>query len=180
MTCIVAIAENGKVYMGGDSLSSTGGGYTRIKKEKKVYKVGEFLIGSAGSIRGSNLLRFSLDVPKNTGKDDYKYIITVVVPIVRELFTEGGLTKIDNNEEGVIVYLLIGYRGVVYNFYGDFQIDVYAEDFTAMGSGRAYAMGVMESLSETELSPKEKIIRALQIAGKYNAFVGAPYYVEEL
>jgi len=180
MTCIVAIAENGKVYMGGDSLVSTSSGYKRIKREKKVFKIGEFLIGVAGSVRGDNLLKFSLDVPKNTGKDDFKYVVTSVVPVLRELFRDAGHSEIDNNVEGVGNYLLIGYRGVIYNFNGDFQIDVYAEDFTAVGTGRPYALGAMEALNRKKSSPKEKIISALEIAGKYNAFVGAPYYVEEL
>jgi len=179
MTCIVATVENGKVYMGGDSLVSSGG-YSRIKREKKVYRVDEFLIGSAGSIRGSNLLRFSLNIPKNTGKDNFKYMVTVVVPIIRDLFKDEGYSKVDNNVEGINAQLLIGYRGVVYNLYGDFQVDIYAEDFTAVGSGKTYAVGAMEALNKTTLSPKEKIISALEIVGKYNTFVGAPYYVEEL
>lgn len=179
MTCIVAIAENGKVYMGGDSLVSSGG-YKRIKREKKVYKVGDFIIGHSGGIRGSNLLKFSLEVPKNNKKDDFEYMVAVVVPAIRELFKDGGYTSIDNNVEGTDSYLLIGYRGVIYNFYGDFQIDVYLEKFTAMGSGKSYALGALEVLEDKKMSPERKVMRALQVAGKYNSFVGAPYYVEEL
>ena len=180
MTCIIAVAENGKVYMGGDSRVSTGSGYTRVKREKKVFRIGEFLIGVSGSVRGDNLLKFSLDVSKNTGEDDFKYMVTSVVPVLRELFKDAGHSEIDNNVEGVGNYLLIGYRGVIYNFSGDFQIDVYVEDFTAVGTGRPYALGAMEALSEKDILPELKIISALEIAGKYNAFVGAPYYVEEL
>ena len=180
MTCIIGMAKDGKVYMGGDSMASAGHN-VRIQREKKVFPVGEFLIGTSGSIRGANLLKHKFSVPVNNGKDDFKYMVTEFVPAVRELFKDGGLSKIDNNVEEAESHLLVGYRGVIYNFFGDFQIDVYEEEFTATGCGKYYALGAMEGLGyNIDREPKETIIKALEIVGKYDAYVGAPYYVLEL
>jgi len=49
MTCIVGVAKGGKVYIGADSLGSNG--FTKeIRKECKVFKSGEFLVGVKGRL----------------------------------------------------------------------------------------------------------------------------------
>jgi hypothetical protein len=55
MTCIVGIVENGKVYMGGDA-AGVNGYSVRVRKDPKLFKVGEFLFGYTSSFRMGQLL----------------------------------------------------------------------------------------------------------------------------
>lgn len=50
MTCIVGIVDNGKVYMGADSLG-VGGLSKRVRKDPKLFRVGEFVFGYTSSFR---------------------------------------------------------------------------------------------------------------------------------
>ncbi|HYG12172.1 MAG TPA: hypothetical protein VD835_19655, partial [Pyrinomonadaceae bacterium] len=62
MTCIVAIAERGKVWMGGDSLGQRNG--TKLfLAEGKIAQSGEFLIGACGTVRHVNLIRHVFQPP---------------------------------------------------------------------------------------------------------------------
>ena len=50
MTCIVGLVENGVVYIGGDS-SGVGGWNLMLRKDRKVFRVGEALLGFTSSFR---------------------------------------------------------------------------------------------------------------------------------
>lgn len=60
LTCIVGMTHKGKVYIGADSLGSNG--FTQsIRKESKVFKNGEFLIGCTSSFRMIDLLKWKFN-----------------------------------------------------------------------------------------------------------------------
>lgn len=84
MTCIIGLADQGKVYIGADSIVSNG--YTReITERSKVFRVGEFLIGSCGSIRMANVLQYHLSVrPIEEHEDVDRYMVVAFVEGVRD------------------------------------------------------------------------------------------------
>ena len=56
------MTHKGKVYIGADSLGSNG--FTQsIRKESKVFKNGEFLIGCTSSFRMIDLLKWKFNPP---------------------------------------------------------------------------------------------------------------------
>ena len=55
MTCIVGLIHEDKVYIGADSAGAANGNIT-IRKDKKVFKVGEFIFGCTSSFRMIQLI----------------------------------------------------------------------------------------------------------------------------
>ena len=49
MTLIIAVKDGNRIYMGSDSC--VGGSHQRTIGRPKIYKRGEFLIGSSGTLR---------------------------------------------------------------------------------------------------------------------------------
>lgn len=177
MTCIEGIAQSGKVFIGGDSITSNG--WTRnITARRKVFRRGELLIGTCGSIRAHNLLQQSLNVrPFEEGEDVEHYMVTGVITSIRDCLKSGGVAKVVNNvEEGED--MLIGFRGQLFSIASDFQVDIYSNGLAAIGAGEAYALAAMVALPDWQ--PKDRIRRALEISAELCALVSAPFFVEAL
>ena len=136
MTCIVGLVSKGKVYIGADSLGSDG--FTQqVRKESKVFKNGDFLIGCTSSFRMIDILKWKFNPP--TVKDDnlHKFMVTEFVDAVRTLFVENGYNiTSDDWRSGCF---LVGIRGKLFSIESDFQ--VYEQDFYAVGSGAYHALG---------------------------------------
>lgn len=50
MTCIIGFIKNKKVYIGGDS-AGVGGSHVTIRRDSKVFKNGNFIMGYTSSFR---------------------------------------------------------------------------------------------------------------------------------
>ena len=67
MTCIVAIAQNGIVYLVSDHAASDDKtGWILARTEPKVFKVGQYGIDFTDSFRMGQILQYSLVPPKYT------------------------------------------------------------------------------------------------------------------
>jgi len=179
MTCIIALPDSGKVWMGSDSAVLSGWSIRQMAATK-VFRNGPFLLGCTGSIRMAQLLRFDLTIPEHVdGVKDHAYLVATFIPAVRTCLKEGGFTKVeDNREEGG--FFLAGYRSQAYHIHDDFQVTAYNDrgGLAAIGCGREYALGAMAALDdECDLPPKERILEALHIAGQFSSGVHGPYYV---
>ncbi len=86
MTCIAAVADGKRVWMGADSYA--GNGYTYVLTQRpKLRKVGEFLIGGAGSIRALDAAHFFLDVTTTGSRD----VVALLPGYARGLAISNGL-----------------------------------------------------------------------------------------
>lgn len=178
MTCIVGLSIDGKVYIGGDSMMSSG--HLRHTMDgKKVFRVGAFLIGTAGSMREANLLQYRLSPRAQHAEedDDMRYMVEVFIEEVRALLKNNGVTQVDNNSESAWGFL-VGYRGNLYKVDSDFQIVKATPQIEAIGCGDEFALGVVYALKD--MQPEKRILAALEIAGNLSSYIGAPYYVEVL
>lgn len=177
MTCIIGLVDNGKVYMGGDSMSSNGTD-GRVTRLRKVFRREQFLIGYTTSFRMGQLLQHSLGVP--TQKDDQsnmEYMVTTFIDTIRKLFKDKGYAEVkDNKEKGG--RFLVGYKGQLYKIDGDFQVNEYEDNFDACGCGTDYAMAAMKALEGRP--PQERILKSLEIAAYFSGAVAGPFYVEVL
>lgn len=177
MTCIVGIATGDKVYIGGDSITSDG--YSRnVTARRKVFRSGELLIGTCGSIRASNLLQQSLTIRAlEEGESAEHFLVTGVIEAMRTLLKTGGVSKIENNvEQGED--MLIGFRGRLFSVANDFQVDTYTDGIAAVGAGEAYARAAVLALSD--LPPEARVRRALEISAELCALVSPPFFIEVL
>ena len=178
MTCIVAVrAPSGVIWMGGDS-AAVEGYDLRLRKDPKVFRVGEFLIGYTSSFRMGQLLRFGFAPPDQIpGTDPYEYMINFFVPMVRAVFKEGGYSTVTNGQEAG-GHFLVGYRGELYHVEGDFQVGIPLDGFAAAGCGDQIAVGAL--FATQRLSPKQRIITALEASERFSAGVRGPFTVLKL
>lgn len=176
MTCIVGLVEKGKVYLGGDSCGTSRTNYT-IRKNSKVFKNGQMLIGYAGSFRMGQILQYNFKPPKQSkGTDDLKFLCTTFVDALVKSFTSHGYIKNPGTrpEGGVFI---IGYKGNIYKIWQDFQVEQIYGNFMATGCGESYALGALRVLVELKLSPEKKIEKALQITESFDSAVKGPFNI---
>jgi len=176
MTCIVGIAEQGKVYLGADSASASGWDI-RITKLRKVFRTGQMIVGYTDSFRMGQLLEHELRRSVQGQESEIQYMVNVFVEAVRQCLKDGGYTKIEYNQEKGGNFL-VGYKGVLYEVASDFQVNTYQDDIAAIGCGASYALAALHVLSE--LPPQERIERALETAAYFSNGVIAPFYQVEV
>jgi ATP-dependent protease HslVU (ClpYQ) peptidase subunit len=175
MTCIIALSTKGRMYMGCDSASPSGWDM-RLTANKKVFKVGPFLIGYTSSFRMGQILQYHLSVRlQEDSEDEDRFMVTAFIPAVRECLKEHGYSKIDNNREAGGEFL-VGYRGKIFHIFSDFQVGQSLDDIDACGCGFAYALGAMKVIDDK--LPEDRIRKALNITAYFSNGVSAPFHVE--
>ena len=197
MTVIVGAVVNGKIYMGADSAGSNGYLQLTVRKDKKLFRNGPYLIGCCGSFRMTQLLRYSFQPPVcDDGEDVEQFMATRFIDAVRECFKAGGYAaKSQEVESGG--QFLVGYRGRLFQIEGDYQVGESVDGYDAVGSGADLALGAL-SATKRELDQmftdliydmpdlqnsfvvNWHIMPALQAAENHNAAVRGPFHVESL
>jgi len=180
MTCIVALESGGKVWMGGDS-ASTAGSDLNLIVHPKVFVVNDFLIGYTTSFRMGQLLQYCMPYPENQcNGDDMRYMVAQFIPAVQAAFKSAGFSEVDNNVERGGCFL-VGYHGLIYSIYNDFQVTRHAGGFMAFGAGESYALGALAALDTMRQNDPESAIRnALVISERYCSAVRGPFCVVSL
>lgn len=179
MTCVVGVLDKKRrtVTIGADSLGSDHW-EEQVRRDVKVFRVGEFLIGYTSSFRMGQLLRYGFTPPlhpKGMGCD--RYMTTLFVDAVRELFKEGGYTKIDNNREHGGEFL-VGYRSNLYTIESDFQVGVPRNGYAAIGSGGMTALGALHVTRGK--ATRQRITAALKAAEEHSVGVRGPFLIREV
>jgi len=183
MTCIVGMEFDGGVMIGGDSIGSSNY-HTIERKDSKVFKTSEFIIGYTTSFRMAQLLRFSLKCDKQkSSESDFKYMCTTFIDAVRICFKNGGFLGEKNNQE-IGGTFLVGYKGKLYTIEDDLQVGITTSKMNACGCGLYYALGSMFTSRKLlkklynnkeynkESTVKEILKNALLSATEYNGAVG--------
>lgn len=180
MTCIVGFVDKGKVYMGADSAGVDSAYNISIRKDRKIFKNGEFLIGCTSSFRMIQLLMFSLKPPKIGKKDIFEYMCTDFIDAVRKSFDSGGFLQKnkENQEEGGT--FLVGVRGRLFRIEDDFQVEECLDKYNACGCGVRYAKGSLYTTKDSEESPEKIITLALKAAEYHSSGVSAPFHIESI
>lgn len=178
ITVVVGYTNGKNVWIGADSLTSDGD-VVMSTKMKKVFRVGDFLIGAAGSVRMSQVLRYQLDVPAQTsGVSSERFMVNTFIDCVRDCFRDAGLLRTDEGEESSVGSFLVGYKGEIYEICSDYQVNHYEENVATIGAGRNYALGAMLALDG--LPPAERIRKSLEVSGHLSVWVREPYYVKRV
>lgn len=177
MTCIVGFVNDGKVYIGGDTLGV--GGYSKtVRNDGKVFKNGEFIIGFTSSYRMGQLLRYAFKPPTRSKdvEDDMEYLVAHFIPALIDAYRKGQyLMKKDDAVVGGT--FLMGYHGRLYQIESDFQIGESTLHYDAVGCGGDLALGAMHVLKDMDIDPETKIKTALQAATVHSAGVGGNFEV---
>ena len=177
MTAIVAVLDDGKVWMGGDSAGVAGLSLS-LRSDPKVFRLGEFLTGYTGSFRMAQILRYHVTppVPKEQ-QDGFEYMVRSFVPEIRtQLKTHGYLKTQDGREE--IGTFLVGWRGRLYHIENDLQVREDATPYAACGCGADLSLGSLHTTEQlTGLTTRDRIVMALEAAEAFSAGVRGPYTV---
>jgi ATP-dependent protease HslVU (ClpYQ) peptidase subunit len=171
VTCIVGIAEEGKVYLGGDS-AGVSGLDINVRKDRKVFNNGEFVMGFTSSFRMGQILQYDFVPPKVDEDDVMRYMVKKFIPEVRKCLKDAGYTTVSNNVETGGTFL-VGVRGRLFEIHSDFQVGETVIGFSACGCGESYALG---SLYTSTGSPEERLEEALEAATQFSAGVCGPFY----
>jgi 20S proteasome alpha/beta subunit len=173
MTCIVAIADEGSVYFGGDTLV-VGSYYKTSIDDTKVFERENMLFGTCGSVRMRQLLRYCLNIPTYTGGDPLTYLVTDFIDAVRDCFKKGGLAQEEQGREKGGKFLL-GFQGELFYIDHEYDIGKPAYHYYAIGSGEELALGSLFSTAQLGLKPLQRLELALQAAQCHNTDVGSPF-----
>jgi len=176
MTCIVGLIEKEKVYIGGDSAGVSHLDVT-VRKDPKVFKIDNFVIGCTSSFRMIQLIRFSFKPPKrHPDKDVFEYMCTDFINTLRQCFREGGFIQVDKNVDNGGTFL-VGYCGRLFVIFDDFQVSESYSLFASVGCGESYALGALLNIDK-KLPATEKIKIALETAVYFSGGVRPPFVIE--
>jgi ATP-dependent protease HslVU (ClpYQ) peptidase subunit len=180
MTCIVAIAQNGTVYMGADHAASDDKtGWILSRKEPKVFKVGQYAIAFTDSFRMGQILQYSWTPPKytptktNSGLD--KFMRTKFIDSVKVAFKDGGYGSIgSSSEEDTGGIFIVGLEGRIFTIDEDFHVGENVVNYMAEGSGGQIALGALYA-TKNQKNPRLRIKAALEAAAEFNMSVAPPF-----
>lgn len=156
MTCIAAIAKEGKVYFAGERGASEGNYIVAIDKPK-IWKNGKYIFGYAGTF-DAQIIQYNFNPPEPEGNLD-KFMHTKFLKSIKSFYSEWDIGGKDSE-----MSLLIGVKGKIYEHESDgLTLISYDKDYIVIGSGAEYAMGSLHS-TRNHKDPKRRLALALDAA----------------
>jgi len=178
VTCIAGLVDGRDVWMGGDSAGVADWALT-VRRDPKVFRVGEMLIGFTSSFRMGQLLRHRLVLPEHQREVSVERWLAVdFVDAVRTCLADGGWREKDKDRESG-GHFLVGYRGVLAEVESDFQVGLARDRFAAVGCGAEAARGALWALQRVRdrRTPPERLRLALGAAERLSAGVRGPFTI---
>lgn len=186
MTCIVAIENQGQTILIGDSAGCNDDGLIELRKDPKVFRRGEYLIGYTTSFRMGQLLHYNAEFPEPPEEANLgPFMIREFVPAVRQAFADGGFIKtLHRGETSPLNHwsergqewagqFVIGVRGQLFVMGSDFQIGIPQLPYIAIGSGAKVAYGTLFATSHLGLEERAEL--ALEAAAQHCTCVRPPF-----
>ena len=175
MTCIVGVIDKSRVVIGGDSSGVSG--YDAVtRKDEKVFRNDDFVIGCTTSFRMAQLLKYSFVPPVVDDTIDFlKYMCTDFVNELRSCFRIGGFLQLEENGTDKGGFFLVGYRDRLFRIESDFNVSETTQGYIACGSGEDYALGSIFSSIGRGNAIKDVVLEALECAAHFNTAVSSPF-----
>jgi hypothetical protein len=175
VTCIAVLAQDGVVHAAYDSeVSDANNGETLTMKTPKVAVNGGYLIGVSQSLRVANLLHHMElpQVPKSKGALSRHMAIDFARAIAEILSESPGISTDEKIEEDTDIIVGVGGRVFVYG--DDYSVHEPSHPFTAIGSGYGPAMGSLITSQRFDITPKERVVSAVEAAAYASIGVREP------
>lgn len=185
MSVVVAIKENGKIFIGADSQCTRGGTRRTLSNPNnyKVWKVNDAehcIMAHVGLAREANVIRVARDlVPEMRQiKDtvDFEFVVTRLVPRMIDELEENRILRKDDGLPTFESSFLFAYKDKLFYITKNgtvFEID----DCCAIGSGECEALG---SLLSTEGEPcEERIKKAIRASAANDIYVDYPIVITD-
>lgn len=178
MTCIAGAVKHGEVCIGGDAISVHGNSAARVGADGKVFRVGELLIGSSGTVRCQQIIRYLFE-PAPINGDLTAYMVREFVPALRHSIKEhGGEVKGDSGGEQMDARYLVGVRGRLYEIdsgYGCFESRAF---YAAVGCADQEALAAMFTaarLLDVNVSARTIVEHGLLAAAEFDTTIRSPF-----
>lgn len=175
MSVVVAVKENGVVYMGADSQIT-------IERDKEIkhtlndssFKIRKLnngiLVGHCGDVQSAERIFSNQDILTldENGMLTKKHIVTNIVPKLLEIIDEIG-----DKKKGIIdVTLILAYKESLYKIDDDLVTYKY-NNYVKSGTGGAFVDYPLYLYRDLPI--KERIVKALQESARRDLYVSAPF-----
>ena len=177
MTCVVAIAKDGVVYMGADSGGSDEESDIIANfKDKKVFVRNGYVIGYSGSYRFGKLLEHVFELPQipTSAISDIKldkFVNGILMPSLREQSK-----KLDLDKDELDFDCLIGIKGHIFEVSNGWFALEPVDNYLSCGSGTKFALGSLHTTQGWK-DPVKRINVALSAAAQYAMTVAEPFTI---
>ena len=183
MTVIVGlVADDGTIYMGGDSAGTYENGDQYVIANPKVFYPKHapwFVIGISGTLRFGQPLQYQFKPPLPPANVDMlEYMSTTFIASLKKCFRDAGVLAADRHGQDMDHSFLVGYQGALYRVESNFQILKVRDNYIALGSGENFALGAMFATKGQD--PQQRIRLALEAAAAYNLTIREPFSLASL
>lgn len=181
MTCIAAAKDNqGRVFIGGDS-RCTDGTCVRSDAQPKVFRSGEFLIGSSGSHRTGQIVEHLFEPPEITEADLVAYMVKDFATKLRDLMRSLGVERTAQDSLAEMDgRLLVAIRGNIFEV--DSAYGIYQPRYPYHAIGTAGQLAIVAMFALSDLSPGKQMEAAdlvqagLTAAARFDIHVRDPFH----
>lgn len=183
-TCIVGIIDNGKVWIGGDSLGS-------YKETLQIWAISnekvftrkdeagvEWVFGFTSNYRFGQIVQYELVLKgfdTQAEADPMAYMVKTLVPNLKGALERCGYPLTDPKQQGVF---LAGVKGNLFRIGGDLGVTSYQNGYVAVGCGDAIAHGALYATEGK--NPEERITIALNAATEFSGGVRGPFVIKSI
>lgn len=190
MSTIVAIKGKKEIIVGCDSLASydkssfveprvTPKAFKKVIKDKDK-KETEFIIGSVGSFRLMQILYYHFAPPfKSESIDTHTYMVTKFLPILKRTIKSQEFEDEKKVEDRGSWEILVVVGGEIFTIQSDWQVNIPAMDYYALGSGARFAFGSLFTLPST-MSINQRCEMALMASDNFDSKTGGVYHFEKI
>lgn len=180
MTVIAAaIDHDGTIFMGGDGMSVSGQYGARPGTRSKVFRLGEFIIGSCGTVNIGQSIELLLDPPPIDGDDLYRYMVSKFTPALRELMKARGSEVKDQagGQDGMDARVIVGVKGRLFGIDGGYGVIEPSHKFAACGCADQEALAAMFTARNLhpELSAERVVQCGLEAAAEFDLAIRPPF-----
>lgn len=177
MTCIVGISDGSRVFMGGDSAGVASDFSISIRRDRKVFRNGPFLMGFTTSFRMGQILEHRFEPPTLPSRPAglFRYMCSDFIDGARKALRDGGFATVENEVETGGSFL-VGVLGRLFSVGPDFQVGESAAGFDACGCAQDVALGHMWA-TRGVADHRARVLGALEAAEGLSAGVRRPFVV---
>ena len=179
MTCIVGLVEEDRaaVWLGADSMATSGWGLKHIMATSKIVQLGQFLaVAVTGNLTSVTALQHWLDTPRYVpGDSQERWVARELWPAILDAHRSG--LYIAEDEREIEAEFLVALDGHLYILSGDGAVLEPRTAFAATGSGGEVAFGALAQSSVRKKGYERRIVEALEAAQLGNAYVDDPFGV---
>lgn len=176
MTCIVALVNDGVVYIAGDSLVVSVPSQYRsevgqvVKQETKIFKKDGMLFGASGKVRMTQILRYNFSIPPYQHQDKVQYLVQEFIPTLQMRFKED-----EYEVDGLTGNILLALEGELFTIGDSLNVTNTVDGYDAIGKASEVAIGSLHTTAQLDLPPLERLYLALDAAEHHTCVVSRPF-----